>query len=192
MHNKVYFIGKLYTMYPQEKVAIVEMARNSGTVDSIQVIYDNPTIELAKLVDKDVRVEGIIYTTNVIDGDRRRLNIYCKGTIVPNDTLFENINEVNFTGYLVKPPVNRNTPFGKIITELHIAINDDNNISYYIPVITFNKLASHCINYKVGDQLTITGRFQSRMYEKKLADDQTITKTAYEIAARSVHITKED
>lgn len=191
MHNKVQLRGKLYTLYPQEKVAIVEVERRSGIIDNVQVLYNNETVELAKLVDKDITVDGIIFTTNTMEEGKRHLNIYCKGTILPDYTLFDDVNEVEFTGFLVKPPVNRNTPLGRIITELHFAINDKNNVSYYVPTITFDKVAANCINYRVGDKLTIRGRLQSRMYEK-VVGEQVITKTAYEVAARSVYIAKEE
>lgn len=185
MHNEVRLIGTLKNVFPQDKEAHIAVPRRSGIVDTVRVLYDNPTSEIISLIDKSIKVKGYMYTCNKTENGHRHLNIYCKGTIVPNDTLFDYENEVEFIGYLVKPPVNRDTPSGKTITELHVAINDG-KLSYYIPVITFDRVARRVKNYCVGSQLSFKGRFQSRDYQKQLLDGTSEIRTAYEIAAREV------
>lgn len=195
MYNKVKLIGTLKKFYPQDNIADVEVKRLSGVVDTIKVIYEQDPVELIKLFDKDILVEGIIYTKNIVVNERTHLNIFVKGTIMLWKNFSEepytgDTNEVEIKGYIVKPPTIRQTPLGKTITELCVAVNDNNHESYYIPVITFGGLAERCYKYQVSNYVKIIGRLQSRQYEKQTLRGPVI-KTAYEVVARNSYIQTE-
>ena len=44
----------------------------------------------------------------------------------------------------------------------------------------------------VGTKLNIEGRIQSRIYQKKLSDDEIVNKTAYEISISKIDIIEKE
>lgn len=93
------------------------------------------------------------------------------------------MNEVQLTGTLCKQPVYRVTPFGREICDMMLAVNRGYGKSDYIPVITWGGNAKRASTLRTGDRITLSGRIQSRDYEKKLATGDSITRTAYEVSA---------
>ena len=95
------------------------------------------------------------------------------------------LNEIELNGFLCKPPVYRTTPFGREITDLLLAVNRTHNKSDYIPCIAWGRNAKFAQKLNVGDNIVVSGRMQSREYQKKI-DDEIITKTAYEISVSKI------
>ena len=86
------------------------------------------------------------------------------------------------SGYICKPPVYRTTPFNREIADLLIAVNRAYNKSDYIPAIAWGRNARFVKNLSVGDRLALSGRIQSREYQKKQDDGTFLTMTAYEVS----------
>lgn len=95
------------------------------------------------------------------------------------------LNEIELNGFLCKPPVYRTTPFGREITDMLLAVNRTHNKSDYIPCIAWGRNAKFAQRLSVGDNIIVSGRMQSREYQKKI-DDNVITKTAYEISVSKI------
>ena len=100
-------------------------------------------------------------------------------------------NEVVLVGYICKKPIYRQTPFGREIADLLLAVNRAYNKSDYIPSIAWGRNARFCQNLEVGTEVKIVGRVQSRNYEKKLEDGSIIKKVAYEVSVGSLEVVKE-
>ncbi len=66
--------------------------------------------------------------------------------------------------YLQKP-IYRQTPFGREIADILLAVNRAYNKSDYIPTIAWGRTARFCQNLEVGTKVKIVGRVQSRTYE---------------------------
>jgi hypothetical protein len=75
-----------------------------------------------------------------------------------------------FHGYICKEPIYRTTPFNREISDVLIAVNRAYNKSDYIPCIAWGRNARFVKNLKVGDFITISGRIQSREYQKKYSE----------------------
>ena len=118
------------------------------------------------------------------DGNKLLLSVYVKFIKTEEET--ENRNFILLNGFVCKKPVYRVTPFGREITDVLLAVNRLHNKSDYIPCIFWGKNAKLVSEYNVGDSLKIEGRIQSREYQKKLSEDETVTKTAYEISVSRV------
>ncbi len=95
------------------------------------------------------------------------------------------LNEIVLNGFLCKEPVYRTTPFGREITDILLAVNRTHNKSDYIPCIAWGRNAKFAQKLQVGDNIILTGRMQSREYQKKL-EDEIITRTAYEISVSKI------
>ena len=104
----------------------------------------------------------------------------------------EMTNEVVLIGFVCKKPIYRQTPFGREIADLLLAVNRAYNKSDYIPTIAWGRNARFCQNIEVGAQVKIVGRVQSRQYEKKHEDGTVETKTAYEVSVCSLELLSED
>ena len=100
-------------------------------------------------------------------------------------------NEVVLVGYICKKPIYRQTPFGREIADILLAVNRAYNKSDYIPSIAWGRNARFCQNLEVGTEVKIVGRVQSRNYEKKLEDGTILKKVAYEVSVGSLEVVKE-
>ena len=63
-----------------------------------------------------------------------------------------------------------------------IAVNRAYNKSDYIPCIAWGRNARFVKNLGVGDKIAVSGRIQSREYQKKFSETDIRTMTAYEVS----------
>ena len=118
---------------------------------------------------------------NYGDGERKlMLTIFVKDIEQCEDE--DNINYIYLNGFVCKPPAYRTTPFGREITDVLLAVNRQYNKSDYIPCIAWGRNARFASNLNVGDNIKVWGRVQSREYQKKISEDEVISKTAYEVS----------
>ena len=68
------------------------------------------------------------------------------------------------------------------IADMLVAVNRPYGKSDYIPCISWGRNARFASNFEVGSRVQIWGRIQSREYVKKLEDDRTEKRTAYEVS----------
>ena len=101
-------------------------------------------------------------------------------------------NEIVLIGYICKAPIYRQTPFGREITDILLAVNRAYNKSDYIPCICWGRNARFCSKMEVGTEVKITGRIQSRMYEKKYEDGTVEQKVAYEVSIANLELIDEN
>jgi len=101
-------------------------------------------------------------------------------------------NEIYLNGYICKPVVYRVTPFGREIADVLIAVNRAYNKSDYIPCIAWGRNAKFVSTLSVGANIRLWGRMQSRDYQKRLSDEETVTKTAYEVSVSKLEAVKSE
>lgn len=97
---------------------------------------------------------------------------------------YEAENEVRLKGALGKGITYRQTPNGKHITDIKIitpnAIREGG--SCYVPAICWNRAADEVKDWAEGTQVEVEGRLQSRTYQKKTEDGETVALTCYEVS----------
>ncbi len=138
-----------------------------------------------------VRIDGQFRSYNNFSnvGNRLILTVFVKSIDVIQDEEFEeNINSIYLNGYICKQPVYRTTPFGREIADVLIAVNRSYNKSDYIPCIAWGRNAKFAESLKVGDNIIVRGRVQSREYQKKISEDEMETKTAYEVSVSRLEV----
>ena len=91
-------------------------------------------------------------------------------------------NQIFLDGYICKEPVYRMTPLGREIADILLAVNRAYGKSDYIPCICWGRNARFAGKLKVGEHVAVWGRIQSREYQKRIGNDQIISKTAYEVS----------
>ena len=104
----------------------------------------------------------------------------------------ENPNQIQLTGTLCKAPAYRTTPFGREIADMMLAVNRAYGKSDYIPCITWGRSARFAAKLSVGDKIQLTGRLQSRAYQKQMPDGTVVEKTAYEVSVGHLELLSEE
>ena len=173
----------------------VQVDRLSGAGDILPVTVSE------RIVDKDsmtigqlVLITGQIRSyNNYVEADRRNklvLTLFARDIELCAEVPEDNPNDVFLEGYLCKPAIYRTTPFGREISDLLLAVNRSYNKSDYIPCITWGRNARYASKLEVGHHVRIWGRMQSRQYQKRLENDEVLTKTAYEVSVAKIEIVK--
>ena len=91
-------------------------------------------------------------------------------------------NQIYLDGYICKPPVYRKTPLGREIADLLLAVNRPYGKSDYIPCICWGRNARYASAFQVGGHVMIWGRIQSREYIKRLSEEESEKRVAYEVS----------
>jgi primosomal replication protein N len=133
-----------------------------------------------------VAVVGQFRSYNKISDGRSKLmlTVFVRELVEPDEG--KNPNSVELSGYVCKPPVYRTTPFKREISDVLLAVNRAYNKSDYIPCIAWGRNARYVKNIPVGSKIEISGRIQSREYQKKIDDERYETKIAYEVSVGRV------
>lgn len=131
------------------------------------------------------------YNNYTDSGIRLILTLFAKEIHIV-DSEMELENEVYLNGFICKPVVYRVTPFGREIADILLAVNRAYNKSDYIPCIAWGRNARFARNLVVGQNIRLCGRMQSREYQKKLSENEIITKTAYEVSVSRLDVVKEE
>ena len=69
-----------------------------------------------------------------------------------------------------------------------LAVNRPYGKSDYIPCICWGRNARYVSNLEAGTCLKVSGRIQSREYEKKLADGTKDVRTTYEVSVSKIEV----
>lgn len=193
--NKAFLVGvigeefKLNYIVKDEKFyrTLVKVERFSGTEDIIPVIVPEKIIEqvvFEKKIGKWVAILGQFRSYDRKDENgsihldlflfaksiklaetEQEIKEYLK-ELSSSDNYVNNL--IFIDGYLCKKINLRETPLGRQIADLFIAVNRSCGKSDYIPCIAWEEVALQSTKLDVGSHVKIYGRIQSRYYYKKL------------------------
>ena len=179
----------------------LSIPRLSGNSDVIPVTTSERLITDEMLTEGNkLLIKGQFRSYNSYENEKNKLvlTVFAKDVqeVKDNENSEENeitkkemtTNEVVLIGYVCKKPIYRQTPFGREIADLLLAVNRAYNKSDYIPTIAWGRNARFCQNLEIGTQVKIVGRVQSRMYEKKHEDGTVEQKVAYEVSICSLEL----
>ena len=183
----------------------LEIPRLSGNADIIPITVSERIATDEMLTEgKNLLVKGQFRSYNSYDTQKNRLilTVFAKDVIEveekPEDEDNEIVkkdmvtNEVVLIGYICKKPIYRQTPFGREIADILLAVNRAYNKSDYIPCIAWGRNARFCQNLEVGTKVKLVGRVESRTYEKKYEDGTVENRVAYEVSVGSLEIIEEN
>lgn len=178
--------------------ATIEVSRLSGMKDYIPIIVSERILtDEMKAATKEnpvrVCVIGQVRTRNTQNAVGPKLFVF--GFINEIELVDDSVADENIVileGYLCKTPILRETPMGRSITDITLAVNRLHN-SAYIPCILWGRNSRFIAKYTAQDRkrFHISGRFQSREYNKKISDSKTELRTVYEISVINAYDTQE-
>jgi len=191
-NNKIYLEGKVHSelkfsheMYGEGFYTFyLEVPRLSEVSDVLYVtVSERLVIGMDIKVGSELVVEGQLRSYNkFIDGANRLiLTVFARNI----DFCLErskNPNQILLNGFICKQPIYRTTPFGREISDVLLAVNRAYNKSDYIPTIAWGRNSRFCRQLNVGDNIRVWGRLQSREYQKKVSENETVKKIAYEVS----------
>lgn len=192
--NKIEMAGRIaapaeysHTVFDEKFYSsVMEIKRLSDCSDIIPITVSERHIDEIR-EDRYVRISGQLRSYNYylkVDGlsENRRSKLvvtaFCR-SILPFETY---MNDVMLDGFVCKKPIYRKTPFGKEITDVLLAVNRSYGKSDYIPVIFWGVNAGVAATLDVGNRIGVTGRIQSREYEKRHPDGSEEKKMTYEVS----------
>ena len=157
--------------------------RLSGTVDRLPITIPGKLMGLLPEAEgSQLLATGQVRSYNkVIDGaGRLMVTLFVQSLALSPDN--DTLNRVTLTGALCKPPIYRSTPFGREICDMMLAVNRAFGKSDYIPCIAWGRNAQYASRFSVGDRVRLTGRLQSREYQKLLENGEYMLRNAYEVS----------
>lgn len=101
-------------------------------------------------------------------------------------------NQIELEGYICKEPIYRETPRGREITDILVAVNRPYGKSDYIPCICWGRNARFAANFQVGEKIKVVGRIQSRTYHKKLDEEHSEERIAYEVSINKLEVLEDE
>lgn len=173
----------------------VSVPRLSGASDNIRVMVSERLIMDGSYSIGDlVEITGQFRSYNSFENGENRLvlTVFAKDISHIDEPDTRNPNVLYLNGFICKEPVYRATPLGREITDLLLAVNRSYNKSDYIPIIAWGRNARFAKMLKVGDNVKIYGRIQSRTYQKRIGEEEVITKTAYEVSINRIELASKD
>jgi single-stranded DNA-binding protein len=202
LNNKIYLEGQLvsdlqfsHEMYGEGFYTFnLEVPRLSDAKDLLNItVSERLIVGMDLKVGSEIIVEGQLRSYNkFVDGSNRLILSVFARNIEFCIEKSKNPNQIFLDGYICKQPVYRTTPFGREIADMLLAVNRSYNKSDYIPTIAWGRNSRFCQNLQVGDNLRVWGRLQSREYEKKISETETIKKVAYEVSISKMERVNKD
>lgn len=179
----------------ESKIAV---QRKSGYLDEVVIVLRNTkeNLDIAKK-GNIVELEGFKNSKNQIIENKSKLVLYVsvKKISLKNEEHLEEVNIKNpniveLEGYLCKTPIFRETPQGRQIVDVMLAVNRPypSNRTDYIPLIAWGYIAERISKLEIGSKIWIEGRVQSREYEKQIDNFQVEKRTAYEVSVNKFNI----
>ena len=180
----------------------LSIPRLSGNFDIIPITVSERLLKEDTLEEgKKLLIKGQFRSYNSYQNEKNRLilTVFAKDITEVKDEEEENdivrkdiiTNEVVLIGFICKAPIYRQTPFGREIADVLLAVNRAYNKSDYIPCIAWGRNARFCQTLEVGSQVKVVGRVQSRTYEKKHDDGTVENRIAYEVSIGSLEVIEE-
>lgn len=169
----------------------VSVNRLSNQSDIIPLMVSERLVDVTRdYKGQVIEVSGQFRSYNRHEGNRNRLllSIFVREwEILEDESNSGKTNQIYLEGYICKPPIYRQTPLGREIADLLVAVNRPYGKSDYIPCIAWGRNARYAATVELGSKISICGRIQSREYIKKIGDEKE-KRIAYEVSVSSISL----
>lgn len=204
-NNKVTLSGEIvsnfefsHEVYGEEFYTVMLASeRLSGQKDIIPIMVSERLVDVkADWIGRFVRVNGQFRSYNKHENGRRHLELSVfvrefEDITEERDFGLEDENLISLEGYICKEPKYRETPLGREIADILLAVNRKYGKTDYVPCIAWGRNAKFASGLEIGTRLQIDGRIQSREYQKRISDDKYETRTAYEVSISKMEMVEE-
>lgn len=174
----------------------INTERLSGVCDTIPIIVSERLIAVHdEWMGQVVKVRGQFRSYNKRDSDKNRLVLYVfvrEMEILDSEAFkADDVNKIMLEGYICKQPNYRETPQGRELADMLIAVNRLYGKSDYIPCIVWGRNAAFASGLEVGTYVKISGRIQSREYTKRIDEETEEKRVCYEVSVSKIECVAE-
>ena len=168
----------------------ISVSRLSDSVDYIPLMVSERLLDVTqRYIGETISVSGQFRSYNRHEEKKNRLilSVFVR-ELEFVDEIEDDIksNQIYLDGYICKEPIYRKTPLGRQIADLLVAVNRSYGKSDYIPCICWGRNARYASSFEVGSHVEVYGRIQSREYIKKIGEEQTEKRVAYEVSVNKI------
>lgn len=171
-------------------ITYILIERSSGIADVIPVMVSERSTNIKDVVVGTwVKISGSYrsYNHNITGKKQLVLTVFANEFDVLEEGTLEESNDIYIDGFVCKQPVYRVTPLGREIADVIVAVNRSYGRTDYIPCILWGRNARFAEKLKIGEEVRINGRIQSREYEKVVeAEKEPEIRTAYEVSVSKI------
>ena len=178
-------------------IVYIQVPRLSANYDNIPVMFSERLVSPDSIDETHyLIIEGQFRSYNNFNsnsGHKLMLTVFAREIEISEEEVTnKNPNQICLNGFVCRKPMYSTTPFGREIADILLAVNRAYNKSDYIPCIAWGRNARFAGNFEIGDNIRIWGRIQSRTYQKKISEDETEERVAYEISVSKMEAVKEN
>ncbi len=178
-------------------IVYIQVPRLSDTYDNIPIMFSERLVRPENIVNTlYLSVEGQFRSYNNFNsnsGHKLMLTVFAREIeIFQEEVTHKNPNQICLNGFVCRKPMYRTTPFGREIADILLAVNRAYNKSDYIPCIAWGRNAKFAGTFEIGDNIRVWGRIQSRVYQKKLSEEEVEERVAYEISVSKMEVVREN
>lgn len=167
----------------------ISARRLSGTEDLVPCYIEDSKVTYIRRFDY-VEVIGHIRTKHVADSTGvNHTKVYIEVHEVNPYTCDK--NRVDFIAHKFADVEIRATPRGYRVCDTRVINNLLNRIGNLIPILLWDKNTDRFSDVPLNSMVGITGRFQSREYDKLYEDGTEEKKTAYEVSVSKFEVLEE-
>lgn len=193
-NNQVVIVGKIVSGFTFSHEVFgegfymvdISVQRLSDSCDLIPVMISERLIDVTQDYEGEyIQIFGQFRSYNRHEEKRNRLvlSVFAREINFVEEELDKvKSNQIFLDGYICKTPIYRRTPLGREIADMLLAVNRPYGKSDYIPCISWGRNARFTSSFEVGGHVQVWGRIQSREYVKKLEDETTEKRIAYEVS----------
>ena len=168
----------------------ISVSRLSDSVDYIPLMVSERLVDVTQSYSGEtISVSGQFRSYNRHEEKKNRLilSVFVR-ELEFVDEIEDDIksNQIYLDGYICKEPIYRKTPLGREIADLLVAVNRSYGKSDYIRCICWGRNARYASSFEVGSHVEVYGRIQSREYIKKIGEEQTEKRVAYEVSVNKI------
>lgn len=174
--------------------AMLASERESTVKDIIPIMVSERLVDVkSDWIGRFVRVSGQFRSYNKHEGEKNHLvlSVFVRefeDITEERDFGLEDENFISLDGYICKEPKYRETPLGREIADILLAVNRPYGKSDYIPCIAWGRNARFVSGLEVGTRLRIEGRIQSREYVKRISETESEKRMAFEVSASKLEV----
>ena len=167
----------------------ISARRLSGVEDLVPCYIEDSKVAYISKFDY-VEVTGYIRTKHVMDSvGKNHTKVYIEVHEVNPYTCDK--NKVDFIAHKYADIEVRLTPRGYRVSDTRVINNLPNRIGNLIPILLWGKNTDRFADVPLNSMVGITGRFQSREYDKLYEDGTEEKKTAYEVSVSKFEVLEE-
>ena len=202
-NNKVSVIGVIVSQFQfsnevyGEGFYLVDLSVNrlSDQSDVIPLMISERLIDVKQdYRGRTMEALGQFRSYNRHEGTRNRLvlSVFVREfQFMEEFTDYTKTNQIFLDGFVCKEPVYRKTPLGREIADMLLAVNRPYGKSDYIPCICWGRNARYASTFEIGTRIRVFGRIQSREYMKKISEEESEKRIAYEVSVSKMEYMEE-